>query len=754
MNFIVILLELACLFFLCVALGRRVVDLLPPIMHRTMGFYVAPILGLAFLVLFATLYGWLSPFKPMYSIPAACGLAAVAVAFERKKRQMFREYVHVVLFGVICSLPILASVLLYDGYNPLTDIFTYLVQSQWLQSHSFAEKAVASGYYPALSQVVNYQTSGSRMGGSFLLGYVQSLFALRWSYDAYLATVSLSFVAGCLSMGGIIRQVVPVRKSVVLALAIIPAFSMNGFVYGAEWGFFPQTLGLAFALGLTALYPYLTKLLVSRDCSWVRIARYVLPASLCTAGLLFAYNEPFPIFAAAMGLFIIITVLTHLNAMKAIGVCFAFYALEVLVLIHYEAIRIAKNLYQTLSISHGLATIGWPVLWSPLQFLAHSFGLKTPFENGIHGLDYAISTWGFAVFFTVLCVILFRFMRVHLKRRVTLSFLFCVELVLVLFFLKFRYLSPSMSAIEVGHTFLQFKISKYTAPFSLALGGIGWAIVWYYGKTYRLFLAYFFAAVMVLGLILQCFGISKNLNQHFLTEMQRPRSPFEALLQLREAVSSIAPDEVIHIDLGESHSKLRQMVAYVLYDRKIASDYRDDGYIVGQLPLGERVMSPQNANWLITTNANSDLCPHNGQSVGPFLLLKEPFHYTTLDTHAGAYNTESDAKGNTLSWVANAANFSFTTTGVSHEVRYRFSLKNHADPRKFSLQLKTDSGEVLAQDFRVLPVGATAIESPWLKTEARHFILHVEADGKPERLSKRDGREAKFVIMNLKLCAR
>ena len=67
------------------------------------------------------------------------------------------------------------------------------------------------------------------------------------------------------------------------------------------------------------------------------------------------------------------------------------------------------------------------------------------------------------------------------------------------------------------------------------------------------------------------------------------------------------------------------MVAYVLYDRKLASDYRDDGYILGHLPQDEGVMSPKGANWLIAINANSDICYHNDKVVGPFLLRKAPF---------------------------------------------------------------------------------------------------------------------------------
>lgn len=746
------ILEIWSLLLLCLVIGRRIACLLPSVMQRSIGFYVAPLLGLSFLVLFATLYGWLSPFKSILSIPFALGFAVIALAFEPRKRQCFHDSMLVLLFGTLCSLPIVAPMLLYGGYNPFTDAFTYLVQSQWLQSHSFAEKAVASGYYPALTQVVLYQTSGSRMGGSFFLGFVQSLFALKWSYDAYIATMSVSFVAGCLSMGGIIRQVVPVKKIVVLALSMLPAVSMNGFLLGAEWGFFPQTLGLAFALGLAALYPYLMKVFIRERHSWVRIAQGMLPASLCTAALLFAYNEPFPIFGAAMGLFMIIAAWTFVHQIKTIVLSFALYGLEVLVLINDEAIRIVKNLYQTLSISHGVSAIGWPVLWSPIQFWAHAFGLKTPFDKGVHFLDYVISTGGFLVFFVLLCVILYRFMRAHSKRRGTLIFLCCVELTLFLFFLKFRYLSPNMSPLEIGHTFLQFKISKYAAPFSLALGGIGWAIIWHYGKKYRAYLACFSVAVIVVGLLLQCLGVSRVLHRHVFTELQQ-RAPFNVLLDLRESVASIPKDDVIYVSLGEAHSKLRQMVAYVLYDRKIAGDYSDDGYILGHLPLNERVMSLKNANWLMTINTNSDTCDNKKKPIGLFLLQKKPFHYTMLEKQTGSYATESDANGNLFYWVPNAVDFLIRTTGTSHPFSFKFQLKSHLTPRTVLIQLKTPSGEVLMSKVIKLTAEEITFESPGVKTNTHRLILHVEADGQAARLSKHDAREARFIIKNIKLCS-
>lgn len=231
MSYIVVMFELWSLLFVCLILGRRLVNLLPSMIQRTVGFYVAPVMGLAVLVLFATLYGWFFAFRWYGSLPVTAMVVFIALLCETKKRELWRSSLYLGVFAVLCALPVLAPILRYHAYNPLTDIFTYLAQGQWLQEHSFAEKVVTSGYYPALTQVASYQATGCRMGGTFFLAYVQSLFMLTWSYYAYMPTVALGFVSGCLAIGGMIRQIVPIKREIVLALALLPSLLSNGFVF-------------------------------------------------------------------------------------------------------------------------------------------------------------------------------------------------------------------------------------------------------------------------------------------------------------------------------------------------------------------------------------------------------------------------------------------------------------------------------------------------------------------------------------------
>lgn len=751
MNYFLILIELWVLLLICMLIGRRICYLLPNIIKLSVGFYIAPILGLSFLILITTLYGWLFPFKFHYSLLITLAIVLFAFVYEKKKRQVFRDGLQICLFATIASLPILMPIIYYVGYNPFTDIFTYLVHGQWLQEHAFSEKAIASGFYPAMTQVTLYQKAGSRMGGSFLLGYVQSLFALRWSYYAYIPTIALAFVTGCLSLGGIIRQVVPTKRVVVLALALLPAFSFNGFVYGAEWGFFPQTFGLAFSCGLAVLLPFLSRIVTTNHFSFSKIMLYAIPIAICTAALLFSYNEPFPIFALGITLFFLLALFSSKNKIALLAL-FIFYTIEVLLLLNYEAIRIARNLLQTIAISHQASAIGWPTLWSPIQFLAHTFGMKSPFGSNTFRLDYIASVYLFPIFFIAICWILGSFVRRHPKRRLTLIFLLSVDFVLFLIFLKFRYFSPNTSnSAEVGFTFLQFKISKYAALFSLGLAGISLALIWQQAKNARLYLLYTYILMITFGLYIHSHVVVPNFTNGFITEVNQEKNPFDTLLQLRYALSAIPVDESIYIGLGEEHGKLRQMVAYILHDRKIASDYTDDGYISGSLPPEEKTMLPNKNKWLITLKPRGSLC-ESGEIVGPFLIQKAPFNHLILEKTESIYGTEMNSNNETWNWVNNAIDFYFAPIGLSSKARLEFNLTSFPTKRSFTVELKDASGKTLAKNH-FSQSGEKSFKSPLIKVNSKHLILHVEADGTPIRISEGDTREAKFVIANVKFCS-
>ena len=744
--------SISVLFFLLllvITLGRRIADFLPKSLKESTAFYIAPLLGLAVLVLITTVYGWLSPFKTGISISIFIGLLVLGVSFEKQRLALFRDWITVFVFALVVTIPIFAPAIRFDGFIPFTDTFTYLVHGQWLQGHAFSQPARASGFFPAETQVALYQAAGCWMGASFFLGFVQSLFHLEWSYYAFLPTVGLVFAVGCFAMGGIIRQVLPASKTICLALCTLPAFSLNGFVWGAQWGFFPQTFGLAFSFGLASLIPGLVTNTVYLKPTWRKQLSNLLPLAICFSAFLVSYNDMFTVLSAGIILFFFLICVFHWKERVSLLGFIIVIVAQVSLLVNIEGFRIFKNIVNgILAAESGTTRWGWPVPRSPIQFIAYSFGMKSPFNNSVFSADKIISTLVFPAFLIMLVIILAKILREKPKNH-TILFLMCINVVFWLVFIKFRYAAPGLNG-EVGFTFLQFKIAKWLAPFNLALIGI--ASAWFLLKAgkYKKICKYVFLTVFVLGMEMQFFKISKNFTQQFRGETQRKYSPFNALLDLRSRVESIPKDKVIYLSFGAEHHKLRQMVAYVLSDRKLASEYADDGYILGRIPVNERNMPLETADWLIQFRPTKTIDENPLNRVGPFIILRAPFSFFQLESIKGAYDAET-GDNKSWNWVKDSAEYRFRSTGKTSKAKVKFQFLVSGKPRTLFLEFNTYSGKRIASFKIPMPGGWGDYESPSIDTNSEDIAINLSADGEPIRLSDTDSREAKFLIQNLSL---
>ena len=126
--------------------------------------------------------------------------------------------------------------------------FTYLAHGNWLQFHAFNDTIPTDQVTAPLTQISLYQHFGFRMGGSYLLGFFQSMLNIRWSYDIYPAVVYAPVCATCLTCGFPLAMLLG-RFSLVARLMIlsIPAYSLGGVVFSASYGFLPQSYGQMFA---------------------------------------------------------------------------------------------------------------------------------------------------------------------------------------------------------------------------------------------------------------------------------------------------------------------------------------------------------------------------------------------------------------------------------------------------------------------------------------------------------------------------
>ncbi|MCF7966200.1 MAG: hypothetical protein K9L79_11765 [Methylobacter tundripaludum] len=739
---------LVCLLLVVTALGRRIADLLPSSLNDSVGFYIAPLLGLAGIVLITTVYGWLSPFKTGISISLSVGLLLLGIAFEKQRVDLFRDWLIVSAFAIVATIPILTPAIRFDSFNPFNDSFTYLAHGQWLQENAFSEAARASGFFPAETQVVLYQGAGHRMGGSFFLGFVQSLFHLEWSYYAYLATVGLVFTLGSLAIGGGIRQVVPVSRTVGLALCTLPAFTMNGFVFGAQYGFFPQTFGIAFSAGLACLIPGLIGYTVDSKPAWARQFFTLLPLALICSALLITYNDMFPVVGAGIGLFLLLVCSLYWSERNRIMGSVLMLLAQVFAVVNIEVIRILRNFVHTLlNAASGAVHFGWPVRWSPIQFIAHSFGMKSPFDSNVFVVDRIFSTWVFPLLLIAIVVILVKILRTK-PRNLTVLLLVCINLVFWAAFAKFRYATSGLEG-EIGNTFLQFKLAKWLAPFNLGLVGI--AIAWFLVNVerYKRICKYAFLTALVAGMAIQSVIVAQMFTLQFQDETMRKYSPFSVFLELRSRVADIPKDQVIYLGIPTEHHKVTQMVAYILSDRKLAGKY-EDGYLRGSIPEHERDMPIETADWMIQLKPTQTLDENPLNRVGPFFIRRAPFSFYNLESITTAYGTETGDK-KTWNWVKDSIEYRFHHIGKTSKTKVKFQFLLSGQPRTLFLELDTYAGKRIASIEIPMKGGWGEYESPAIETNSEDVVIRLKADGEPVRLSAGDPRETKFLIQNFSL---
>ena len=734
----------ATMLFAVAMVGLRICDLLPYRLRPFGRSYFSPILGLAAFVLIATLNGWLSPFKQWICVVTAIPLIGVSFYFEPNKRTLLPYFLKLFLFFLIVSSTVFFPILRFDAYNPFNDTFTYLVHGQWLQEHPFSEPAISSGFYPALTQVSLYQGAGHRMGASFFLGWVQAAFKIEWSYYVYPSVVVLPLVAGALAVGGAVRLAVRRSRVIAVLTALATATMLNGFSFGAVYGFFPQTFGLAFTVASFTLIGALTaQLLRIREISKIFLS--LLPASLCFSAFAFTYSDFMAICLAALSGYLFVIALFKYVEKKKILLLALFTTVQTVLLINYEFVRIIRNFMLTvLNVASGHATIGWPVLWDPIEFVAHALGFRPPFDG--------VWIFGFktiSLLAVCLClIIVVYYILTHIKNDSLIVFLPHVLIILLLIFafIYFRFLSGPPRSSETGNTFLQFKVAKWASPFCIAMLGISLAYLYNRRKILSKITAFFLGAIILNSVIFN-YSAAKHTTSHFLSETGYKRSSFSSLLHLRELSTDIPLDQFIYLNLGTVHHKLRQMVTYVLFDRIVFSNFSDDGYIHGHLPANHRTLPLSLSDLTIEYVQPNGSVSKKHLRAGNLVIKKTPKWVIKLLSVTGGHNRESDGS-NWWYWTPHSLQFKYKMLGAIRSVKLKFTYLPTIGAR--NAEIRIDSAKKAIIPFNMIGGWHEYTSSP-IEVSGPEITVTFFSDERSAPLSNTDPRLAKFLIKNLEI---
>ena len=660
--------------------GRSWSFLFPPPLKATARFYLAPVLGLSSLTIVASLIGRFLPMGKSAVVPlAATGLLFLALLLEKHKSQALRHALSISFFGLFCGTSVLVPLFKYGAFDAHNDAFTYLVHGNWLQVHAFSEIITPEAVTPQNSQMAIYQVANLRMGGSFLLAFFQALFHAPWSYEVYPSIVIAALAACFFAMGfplsRVLRSMHRVKRLMLLAL---PSFTFGGMVFGANYGFMPQTIGLALGAGLVfaagAMFQWVSG---SRNTN-VTIGKASLPMAVLFTGATLAYSEFAPFLLATIVVSGCVSALQFRAWSKLLLHCTLLFGISALML-NTELLRA----YSALKVQSG-AVVGSFVEWSLSGFIAHALG--------VHGGAWDVfqwstpdNTWTVSFFTGLLLLILvtgialggIRFLWQKDSRGVLMP-----TMVLLLFiftgFLYYRYVVPSPFMKGTGQSWSQFKLSEWAHPFVMVLVLSSLA-------SLRASIKKTMDVVLPLLFVITLLSTAKSSISRILPLMgyyQGIQDLSHFYIELRNTVlQSCHDNKQIYLALGGEHLKFRQMATLYLFDRELASDWSDDGYIYQLLPEIQRTNTLHAGDLVIEPIAGQNRWLSHGKQIGPFRvgIIDDRCDVIRIRSITGAYERESDGK-NWWHWVEHTVNFSVESLGNSDiasltELRFEYNTR-------------------------------------------------------------------------------
>lgn len=732
--------------------GRQLCDCLPMHLRPTAKFYLAPCLGLAFLTVVASIAGrW---------VPLGNGLLVIVIALyslgwaayrDPARIQMLRHACVVVLFSLVGGATMLAPLLVHGGFNAQNDAFTYLAHSTWLQDHAFSETIDPAAATPLTTQISLYQQGGYRMGGSFLLALVQSLFDLRWAYSAYPPVIIAAISSCCLSLGFPLAHLLRKfdRPSRLLILSF-PAFGFGGLIFGAAFGFLPQTLGLSFACGLIFLCgPILSWAPSFRGSLHGSLPGTSLLTALLFTALTFSYSELVPFVGLAMGIAAVLAMLSS-RSWKAITV----YGLTTLgfslAIMNVEVLRTIEALK-----GQSGAVVGSPVDWTLAGFVAHALGVHggawDTFQWSLPLADTVSSAVGLSSTVVLLCVGILGVREIWASAKqpsnrpiAVLLFIFGVG------FLYFRYGVVSPFPVGTGQSWSQFKLVGWANPFLavfLLVALISLLI------RYRLTSAKLLFGAGFCGLLGASTVAAERV--HLLAKNHGDvRDLSEFYSRVSDAVLAACPDGTpVYLALSGSDQKFRQILTLYLPGRYIISDWTGDDYVEKWLPETERRRIPSSGNCVVQRHSTNQNSSYNLKVGNLTVGLLESDGRIGIASVEGAHGKE--IQGNDWwQWVEQKVTLNLLPVAskqIKQRTRVSFGYQARS-PQHFILTIESDG---LINDLTVIfaSIGSDIqiFDQVFDLSPMQIRRIRIASDGSPEPLSPSDTRLASWRFLNFRV---
>lgn len=734
---------------ICTIIGRFWARFLPFKLRGAALFYLSPALGLATLTIIGSTIGKIFPLGNTFLLPL---MIAVFFLFsllrEPNIRTALAHSMVVSLFALLCGQSILTPLFAYGAFDPHNDAFTYLAHGWWLQKHAFNEFIPAEMVTPLTTQIAVYQQSGLRMGASYLLASLQALFDLKWSYYIYPAVLITPIAASLLATGFyLVRTLRPLNRNIRLALLVLPAFTLGGLAGSANFGFYPQTLGLA--LGSSFLFLIGRSLSNTYNNKHLNITATsdIIPSAILLSGAVLAYSELFPVLLFSyLASAIIVAIKTNFSVQRfyVVGATLLLFMLT----LNTELLRAIS----ALRVQSG-AVVGMSVEWPLTGFLAHAYGIhggaSDVFQWSKLGSTH-ITVFVLCHFFLAILIVLticgIKSWKKNAKREMLPVFVYLIIICIGIFY--YRYLVPSPFQNGTGQSWNQFKLSDWASPCISAIF-IGSIVSLCYKKLKLLSMlvllisAMFYFMITVVSIkriapLINYYDGATNINNFY--------------ENFREKVfANCANDVPVYLDLTDKDIKFRQMAALYLYDKKVLSNWTDDVYISRLLPEDLRD-ADISRNYCVVERSSEDGWGVGASSVGPFSVGMIKRGKIIITSTTGAFSRESDNK-NWWHWVQKEVSFNLQNVLVSNAdtkttIRLEYAtLRN--EPLSLHLTLRDGSIKHFILPSSGFPPKLFEIS---VNLPASKLVkLSITTNEPPIKLSENDPRMASFLIQNLSI---
>jgi hypothetical protein len=705
-------------------------------------FYLAPVMGLATFVLIGSYLGRYVALGDSILVPLVVGAILVAAfRYQPAIAELKRDIALVCGFGLLCGTSVLAPLYLHGALNAHNDTFTYLAQSDWLQHSPFLARIAPDQMTPASSQIALYQIYGFRMGASFLLALAQAMLNARWALEVYPGVVIAAMAACCLLIGFPVAVLLkPLRLRYRLPLLALPSFGLGGLVFGANFGFLPQTVGLGLSAGAVFATGLVLRSITAGDRTTADVVRAVLPIATLLAAVIFSYSEIVPFVVAGIGLGGLWFAVRR-RAWRAVIVFGTAVAVLTALLCNFELLRT----YASLRLQAG-AVVGSPVDWSVVGFAGHALGLHGGAWESWR-LSVLGAIWGAALI--VLLLTAFRSTRWDSFRSTAALMIPTVALLLCfgIAFMYFRYAVASPFPVGRGQSWSQFKLTDWASPSVAAM--------------VLALLASFFSSVgplrrgVLLGLIAAAaigssvMGVVRHAGvMNYYTNVD---DLAEFYPSLRRAVFAKCPlASPVYLALGGSDLKFRQMAALYLADRDVRGDFEDDVYIGPHLPPDRRTTLATKGDCLVEP-IRAMRQTGSGTVIGPVhISVFDGKPRAEIAAVEGAYDQENDASG-WWRWVTRKVTFRFSSALTQDDAPLRLTLRfNYAKAQQEPLKLVIADGKALPVSVDVGTAQSVGTFShDFTARSIRDVAISIGSDAEPQLLGPGDPRRATFMVKNL-----